>query len=141
VSFEAQHFFPIMPSAVAVAWPHIEPLLAEFTEKTCLITPADVLKQATQGEVQLWAYHDGEFRAVVATRIYTNAVGRVCQLYICIGHDVSELLEGGYLQIERWARDIGCYAMEIVGRKGWLRALPGFAEKAVVMEKRLVEAH
>ena len=138
--FEPGKFFPIMPTAVEVARPYLEPWLREFEAKTCLVTAEDVFRQAKLGECQLWTYHDGEFRGAVATRIYTNAVGRICQLWVCIGVDVDELIDGVYAQLERWARDSGCYAMEIVGRAGWERRLPGYKRKAVVLEK-LLESH
>jgi hypothetical protein len=39
--------------------------------------------------------------------------------------------------IESWARTMGCYAIEIVGREGWQRVLPDYKRTAVVLEKPL----
>lgn len=139
-TFDLDNFFAVHPKDVERARPAFEPLLNEFCEKTCLVNAEEVLRQAKTMDAQLWGYHDGErLRGVVATRIHATALGKLCSLWVCIGIDADELMGGFYAEIERWARSIGCYAMEIVGRPGWVRKLPGFKKKAVVLEKRLME--
>jgi hypothetical protein len=44
-------------------------------------------------------------------------------------------------EIERWAMSINCVAMEIRGRKGWVRALPEFKQTGVLLEKDLRRMH
>lgn len=142
MSFDPANFFPVLPEQIKAARPHLEPFLTEFEEKTALISPDDVFAQAESGATQLWAYHDGEkFCGVVGTRRFKTSLGEICNLWICCGHDVDDYMDGAFAQIERWARDIGCHALEIQGRKGWGRRLPGFTAKAVVWEKLLAERH
>lgn len=142
MSFDVTRFFTVKPQDVDLVRPWLQPFLEAFAAQTCLVSAEDVIEQAKNRECQLWSYHDGEgFRGVVATRIHTNTVGRVCSLWVCIGVDTEELMIGAYQEIEGWARSIGCYAMEIVGRPGWQRRLPGFTRKAVVLEKLLQEKH
>lgn len=142
MNFDRSRFFAIKPADVDAVRPWLEPFLADFARKTCLVGPEDVISQAKNRDCQLWSYHDGEkFRGVVATRIHQTTVGRMCSLWVCIGLDAEELMLGVHGEIEMWARAIGCYAMEIVGREGWQKKLPGYTRKAVVLEKALQEMH
>lgn len=142
MSFDRQYVFTLQPNTVEAARPWLEPLLEEFARKTCLVSAEDVIRQAKESDCQLWGYYDGEtFRGVVATRIHHNTVGAVCSMWVCVGVDATELMEGMHAEIEKWARDIGCYALEIVGRPGWQKMLPGYQRVAVVLEKRLMETH
>lgn len=143
MSFDAAQFFPILPDQVRAAWPHLLPFLEEYEERTRFTTPQDVLEQALRGEMQLWTYHDGDyrFRGVLGTRIHQTPAGPVCALWLTLGHNAMELIQDAYQVIERWARANGCYAMEIVGRRGWKRVLPDFEEESVVLRKVLVEKH
>lgn len=140
--FDHSRIFTIRPEDVDAVRPWLEPFLQEFERKTFLVTPEDVINQARSRDCQLWSYHDGErFRGVVATRIVPTSIGSVCSLWVCIGLDAVELMEGMHAEIENWARGLGCYAMEIVGREGWQKKLPGYTRKAIVLEKRLQEVH
>jgi hypothetical protein len=142
VSFDPARLFTVRPEDVDVVRPWLEPFLREFERKTFLVTPEDVIAQAKARDCQLWSYHDGErFRGVVATRIQPTSLGSLCSLWVCIGLDADELMEGVHSEIEDWARRTGCYAMEIVGREGWQKKLPGYARKAVVLEKLLQDVH
>jgi hypothetical protein len=40
-------------------------------------------------------------------------------------------------ELEAYARAEGCASMRIVGRKGWMRELPDYALRAVILEKEL----
>jgi hypothetical protein len=42
-----------------------------------------------------------------------------------------------YERIEAWAKGLGLIRMRVVGRKGWLRAIAGFTQTGIVMEKDL----
>lgn len=142
MNFDPRRIHSIRPQDIELARPWLEPLLGEFARKTCLVSAEDVLEQAKNCDCQLWSYFDGEqYRGVVATRIHKTTIGRICSLWVCIGVDATELMDGVYREIEHWARGIGCYAMEIVGREGWQKKLPGFTRKAIVLEKRLQEVH
>jgi hypothetical protein len=142
MNFDATRVFTVRPEDVDAVRPWLEPFLQEFEKKTCLVAPRDVLKQAKNRDCQLWSYHDGErFRGVVATRIHRTSLGSLCSIWICVGVDARELIDGMHAEIESWARRIGCYAIEIVGREGWQKTLPGYTRKAIVLEKRLVGTH
>ena len=142
--FDRSRAFAVQPADVEALTPWLRPFLERFEAETALVTANDVLEQAKRADAQLWSYHDGEkFRGVVATRIHKTAAGRFCNLWVCVGMDADELLDGMLEEIETWARSIGCHALEVIGRAGWFRKLAsrGFEKKAVVLEKRLAEVH
>lgn len=142
MSFDVSRVFTVKPEDVDRVRPWLMPFLEDFERKTFMVSPEDVIAQAKTRDCQLWSYHDGEnFRGVVATRLLKTTVGDICSLWVCIGLDADELIGGMYAEIENWARNVGCYAMEIVGREGWQRKLPGYSRKAVVLEKLLVGRH
>jgi hypothetical protein len=142
MSFEPSRVFTVRPEDVDAVRTWLVPFLAQFERKTFLVSAEDVIRQAKSRDCQLWSYHDGEgFRGVVATRVHQTSLGSLCSIWVCIGINADELMEGMHAEIERWARSIGCYAIEIVGREGWLKKLPGYTRKAVVLEKRLQEVH
>lgn len=140
--FDPARMFTVQPDDVDAVRPWLEPFLKRFEASTCLVTSEDVIRQAKACDCQLWSYHDGErFRGVLATRIVPTTLGPLCSLWVCVGIEADELMGGMLAEVERWARSIGCYATEIVGREGWQRKLPGYTKKAVVLEKRLQETH
>ena len=142
MSFDRANVFTVRPEDVEAVRAWLDPFLAQFETKTFLVSTEDVIRQAKNRDCQLWSYHDGQnFRGVVATRVHETSLGRLCSIWVCIGLNAGELMEGMHGEIERWARDIGCYAIEIVGREGWQRKLPGYTRKAVVLEKLLQERH
>lgn len=141
-AWDSSKFFAI-PSADIDSVAHwVRPFLNEFEQQTALVSADDVLDQARTADAQLWSYFDdGEFRGVLATRMHRTSMGLICNIWVCIGFDVLEIVEGVMQEVETWARAHGCHAMEIVGRNGWEKKVPGFKRKAIVLEKVLARAH
>jgi hypothetical protein len=85
----------------------------------------------------VWGYQDnGAIRGVCITQIYQHLRGKYCAVFVAVG-DLMPILHDGLALIEDWARGLDCAAIEIIGRKGWLRVLPEYRERAVVLEKNL----
>ncbi len=116
---------------------HFEPALKAI-ERTRIVTLEDVFQQAHAGQAQLWGYaRNGQVEFAAATRVHEMAQGKLCSIWIGAGAGTHDVFREVNAEIERWARSIGCYALEIVGRKGWKRVLPGYEEEAVVLVKPL----
>lgn len=116
---------------------HFEPALRAI-ERTRVVTADDVLEQSEAGQAQLWGYaQDGKVTFAAATRIHELARGKLCSIWVGAGSGNPEVFREVHSHIEQWARSIGCYALEIVGRKGWLKVLPGYTDEAVVLVKPL----
>src|SRR5688572_5602081 len=72
---------------------------------------------------------DGRIIGIAITRI-TN---RCCEICHAAGTQTGRgQIRFLYDHIERWARDIGCSRMRIMGRRGWLRALEGYRQTGVI---------
>ena len=121
---------------------HFEPVLKQIDGMSDQVTSEDVFRQVASAHAQLWGWaEDGEVKAAVSTRIYEMAKGKLCHIWICIGYGYKDQLLKMHDEIEAWARSMGCYAIEIVGREGWMKDLDGYKKTAVVMEKPLTKVH
>lgn len=140
--FAREQFFAVQSHEVAAYWEHLLPVLLAIEDETDQVTAEDVLRQAASGQAQLWAYaEDGRVVAVAATRVHEMSRGKLCTIWVAVGFGHLGIFNDAHAEIENWARSIGCYAIEIVGRPGWMRALPGYHRKAVVIEKPLQKVH
>lgn len=117
---------------------HFEPALAAIERRTKLVTAADVLDQSGAGQAQLWGYaKNGQVTFAAATRVHEMAQGKLCTIWVGAGEGTPEVFRQVHDAIESWALSIGCYALEIVGREGWQRLIPGYTREAVVLVKPL----
>lgn len=83
---------------------------------------------------QLWGYQTSGVIGIAITRI----AGKTCEIVAATGTQSEKgQIEAVYTEIERWAREIGCVRVRIVGRKGWLRKFPEFTQTGIVAEKDL----
>ncbi len=88
--------------------------------------------------MQLFGLQDEHrVHAFVVTEIHDTAKGKVCLLVGACGSapdkDKRELFD----YIESWAREIGCNALRLIGRKGWLRWDRRFRQTGIVAEREL----
>lgn len=91
-----------------------------------------VLRRLLDGRAQLWTERD----AALVTSVERYDSGMV---------EVRGWLGGGSIgglrkieiRVEVWAKSIGAHRLTILGRRGWLRALTGWRELAVLIAKDL----
>lgn len=96
------------------------------------VTAAMVRQMMREGLAQRWEASDG---STVVTQLRQEPAGGVCLVWLAEG-TMAPLLEL-HEAICAWAREQGCQRMRIVGRKGWLKVVPGYREVATVMERDL----
>lgn len=134
--------FTAQPETLDQLWPLALPHLERFSEGTLLINTQCIYEQLKKNEKQLWLFEDGGVvTLVVVTEVWPSMKGPVCTIKIASGHAGHQPLLDICGEIERWASDIGCIGIEIVGRKGWSRLLDGFKQTGVVLEKDLRQVH
>lgn len=139
MSVSGEQIAAIPPALIDTYWSTVEHLVERFEHKTLLIAAETLKKQLKNAERQLWiAYADKRVLAIAVTYVYQTARGQICCIWAACG-DLDEMSQVQRFEsdIERWARDIGCSAMEIQGRRGWSRLLPGYKRTAIVLEKSL----
>jgi len=134
--------FAARSESIPELWDVILPHLERFSRETMLTTPADILCDLMSGEKQLWLVEkNAQVVAVGLTQIYLTGRGNICAVWGACGDLGIEGLREALEEIERWAMSINCVAMEIRGRKGWVRALPEFKQTGVLLEKDLRRMH
>lgn len=85
----------------------------------------------------LWLAIEGNaILASAVTKVTAEKDHRLCTIVACGGHDWERwgaLIEG----LEKYARAEDCKRIEICGRPGWLKRLPGYRLAKIVIRKEL----
>jgi hypothetical protein len=127
--------------ALEEAWPNVAPHLARaIAEGDGEMTLDDLKALLAARDAQLWAAVDGEGRTIGAgcTEIAAYPRRKVCAVFLWGAADGRRgEWRGGLGVVERWARLQGCDAVEVRGRKGWARVLPGYEPRRVILRKEL----
>lgn len=129
----------LRPEDVAEFWGDIEGMIADASARNSNYTADDIRKGAIERRYQIWiAIDQGDVRALAVTTVKRYPLRRVCSIMICTGkgrEDWLQLLE----QIEEWAKNNECAAVEPVARPGWQKVLApkGYRMTHVVLEKEL----
>lgn len=134
--------FTAQPETLTELWPHAKPHLERFSAETLLTSADDMYRDIASGSKQLWMTEaDSQVMAVVVTHVYATQRGKVCGVCAACGNSGIEALLSVLAEIEKWARSIDCVAIEVRGRKGWLRVLPEFEQTGIILEKDLRQVH
>ena len=120
------------PKDVGQIWEYAGPMIRAAIERTNLSDFADIEKDVLAGNQLLWLAVSDHIEAAATTHLSRN----VCTLTACSGHQRERWLPL-FARIEKYAKDEGCSAMRIYGRKGWERVLDGYRAEYVILEKSL----
>ncbi|MGJ5205543.1 hypothetical protein [Bradyrhizobium sp. HKCCYLR20261] len=109
--------------------------------RTGLSAFVEIEQDVLAGRALLWLALNGAsgaatIDAVAATRLELTETGMVCVITACEGQSMARwlpLISG----IETYAKAEGCRGMRLHGRKGWLRALDGYRQTHVILQKEL----
>jgi hypothetical protein len=122
----------VNPADIHKTWPLARDLIRAAIERTDLSDFADIESDVLEGRQLLWLAISDHVEAAATTHLSRN----VCTLVACSGHQRERWLPL-FARIEKYAKDEGCSAMRIFGRKGWERVLDGYRVEHVVLEKAL----
>lgn len=92
---------------------------------------ADVLRLIAEGEAQFWPFDD----AAIVTEIVKYPQRTVLRFWLAGGK--LETLLKAEPEIVEWSKQWGCDGVEIIGRRGWNRALNGYKSNSSIMVKDL----
>jgi hypothetical protein len=129
---ENSELYTYQPHQIDLIWGQVKEHIERGLD-TSYYTLEEVNEALKKSEMQLWVSRRGDHvEAAMVTAIHDG----YCLLLACGGENLQGWAK--YLPlVERWAKGIGFNEMRIYGRRGWLRALPGFKEKTVEMVKKL----
>lgn len=91
----------------------------------------DVWKEIESGNAQLWPTAN----SIMITNIETYPRAKVLRGWLAAG-DLKEIVSTEEV-IRNWAKKQGCDLVIIGGRRGWLRAFPGYKETHTLMSRRI----
>jgi hypothetical protein len=125
------------PSLVKDIWPHTRPLVKRGMSRADAGSFERTEKEILSGLQLLWLVWNGKtIEAAVVTQLVKHGDKKLCVIVSCSGHGVRRWVHL-ISRLEQFAKNEGCSAMRIYGRKGWERILENYRAKYVVMDKEL----
>lgn len=126
----------VAPDRIASLWPYVSEWL-EAACNRCGDWTLAALRQCLDAEqMLLWIVWDGEkLCSATVTELVIVPKGKICRVVVHGGAEVRWL--AAIKPIERYAREAGCVAMRVDGRKGWARVLSDYEQTWITLEKRL----
>lgn len=99
-------------------------------------TSTDIYLALRERDMQLWVWVEkDQITSVLVTQILSYPEKNVCLLFLGAGDGIEYWKDDE--TVFSWARDNNCQEAEIVGRKGWGRALDGWKETATHFRRAL----
>jgi hypothetical protein len=129
----------IPPDGIETVWPIARAqlaLAASWTRKVDL----DVLKTRLQAGIgqlwMVWVPKDELSLATICTDLLVHDTGWKVARVTLIGGGGMDIWRSLLVELEQWAREEGCDAIELVGRKGWQRVYTDYehCETLIVKE-------
>ena len=124
----------VQPEQVNSVWSIVEPYLARV--ESYRLNTSHLYQWLINGQQQLWlCLSDQKIVGACVTAFIDYPMARVLEVST-LGGDGGNWNEM-MLDVEQYAKSCGCSRIEIVGRKGWLRALEGYAPIQTTISKEL----
>ena len=136
---DAEHLSCICidPRFVSRVWPLVSHLVSAAMEKGRISEIADVERAVLAGDALLWVVTDTRaIWAAAVTQIAYLAGQKLCTIVACGGRERARWLRLKS-ELEAYAKQEGCTAMRIHGRRGWARLLSDYRLTRVLLEKSL----
>jgi bacterioferritin (cytochrome b1) len=117
-------------------WEQVEPLIERALDDS--YTARDVLDGIIRNSFQLFiSWENDKVECAVVTEVADYPRKRILRYVLAGGDNLENWLEPIQEKIEEFATNNYCQAIEVAGRKGWLRKLKGFEQKIYIMSKEL----
>ena len=117
-------------------WQQVEPLVIRALADS--YTAREVLDGIIRNKFQLFiSWENKKVESAVVTEVADYPRKRILRYVLAGGDNLDNWLEPIQNKIEEFAINNYCQAIEVAGRKGWLRKLKGFEQKIYIMSKEL----
>ncbi len=112
-------------------WPHFRGRIEKAINRVGISEFDRIQRDVFNGHALLWlAYQDPIVHAAAVTTI----VDDVLEIVACGGENLRQFLPL-LNDLEAYGRSAGCKASRVIGRKGWIRVLKNYKQKAVILQK------
>jgi hypothetical protein len=119
---------------IDAAWPDIERCISRVRDVPWSLS--DVRCFLEEGKALAWGLRDeSSVLGFWITRIEESYTAKFGLVWICAGDGLELGLPAYREVIEPWFWSQGCEWIDINGRKGWKRVMPGYEEVAVTLRK------
>ena len=118
-----------------IVWNEVEPLIKKALDDT--YTARDILDGLVKNAFQLFISWEDKVESAVITEVIQYPQKKVCRYFLAGGSNINNWLEPIQQEIEKFAKYNQCDAIEVAGRKVWLRKLKGYEQKIYLMSKKL----
>ncbi len=135
------YLWGVQQSEIDDVWADVKPFIQRVVDKGSDKTTQQIHDGLKEKRYQLWIAWDEEIRACCITEtIFYEPDGLLCTIVMCAGNNINRWIR--HIEtIEDWAKDKGCFAIEIVGRDGWKKYLDykikGKEDNATIYRKML----
>lgn len=124
-------------------WPFVEPLLQKAIDTQATDGSTAKIREAIDaGRFLLWAIYRADrplpLLAAAASYVRPTQHGPIAVID-CLGGDNIDLwMEPALARFEALAKANGCTRIEVDGRLGWKRRLPGYVATRIILQKALI---
>lgn len=124
-------------AAIDEIWPKVESLVEKTND--LVLNDQDVLNFLHTGQWRLWvAIDDGQVVAAMTVEFFFYPRDKVCRVVTMGGERMMEWLTSDTIKkFEDWAKEEGCSYIDVYGRRGWKKVLPGYEEDCVLLRKQI----
>lgn len=131
--------FSLVPTEyVDACWDKIEEFVKKAVDKTeGRYTLNDLYQMTKKDNHHLWVSFDApEFKGFVITSVNTYPQRKILSMSFCGGIEYKDWKKPMMSTLKRFAKDMGCDALEAYGRPGWSKILKdeGYKAKFVAFE-------
>jgi len=104
-----------------------------------LLNDEDVLNFLATGQWRLWvALENGIVVAAMTVEFFYYPRDKVCRVVTMGGERMKEWLTSDTIKkFEEWVKNEGCSYIDVYGRRGWKKVLPGYEEDCVLLRKAI----
>ena len=126
----------VPPEDLYIVWEDVEKLIKKALDGC--YESKDIYNGLMQDRFQLFiSWEKFKVESAVITEIAAYPRKKICRYFLAGGNNLDNWLIPIQETIEQFAKKNGCKAIEVAGRKGWLRKLKGYKQKIYLMSKEL----
>ena len=118
-----------------IIWAKVAPMLEKALDESYDIL--DILDGLNENRFQLFISWNKGIESAVVTEVASYPRAKILRYVLAGGTNLENWLGDIQQVIEKFAKRNNCTQLEVAGRKGWVKKLKDFKEKAVLLSKEI----